>query len=104
METDTESAGDVRCKDLAEEVIQVLQGVTGHAALHAAYQACRSRQRARKEQRRADKALKKLIDPKGASAARIAKNQRKVKAKKRKIEGHKHARGAKRLHHEMDGV
>ena len=44
--------------------------------------------------------MKKMIDPQGAAAARIGKNQRKVKSKKRKLEGHKEARGAKRLHHE----
>ena len=34
--------------------------------------------------------------------ARIGKNQRKIKAKKRKLETHKEERGAKRLHHEKD--
>ena len=102
IETDTESSRDVRGKDLAQEVVEVLQGVTGHDLFYAAYNACRTRQKLKKEQRRSEKSLKKLLDPQGAAAARIGKNQRKVKSKKRKIENHKDARGAKRLHHEED--
>ena len=58
---------------------QVLQGVVGHEAFFGAYNSCRLRQKNRQTQRRSEKALKKLLDPQGAAAARIGKNQRKVR-------------------------
>jgi hypothetical protein len=50
---------------------------------------------ARKDSRRAERTMRKVLDPQAAAAARISKNVRKKASKKRKITAHQDGRGKK---------
>jgi len=93
VETDQSGVSE-SCKELAQELVEMLQGLVGMKPFFDAYNAVRETRKKRIDQRKGEKALAKLLDPKGASQRRIDKNLKKRASAKRKIEGFKELRGA----------
>lgn len=79
-------------KELAAEVLQLLQAKAATPDFVAAYQAVKEQQRVARRERKQREALEAVADPAIAAQKRIAKNQGKRKQKKRKLEQHKRER------------
>jgi len=79
-------------KDLASEVLQLLQRKADAPSFVAAYQAVKEAQRVARRVRKEREALEAVYDPARTAQKRVAKNLGKRKAKKRKLDAQKRAR------------
>lgn len=93
IETDQSGPAE-SCKELAQELVEMLQGLVGMKPFFDAYNGIREVRKRRTDQRKGERALAKLLDPKMESQRRINKNLKKREVHKRKIEGFKEQRGA----------
>ncbi|GFR52616.1 hypothetical protein Agub_g15132, partial [Astrephomene gubernaculifera] len=87
-------AEDVRL--LAEEVMAHLRGLVGSEVLLGAYNAAREHVRGLRAERKRRAAVRGMLDPAAAAAARLRHNARKAEGRKRKMELMKRERGAGR--------
>lgn len=84
-------------RDLAEEVMAHLRELVGSEHLLAAYNAAREHVRGQRAERKRRTAVRGMVDPAAAAAARLRHSARKAEGRKRKLELLKRERSAKQM-------
>ncbi len=84
-------------QELSEEVMAHLRTLVGSEVLLAGYNAARDHVKKQRASRKKKAAVRGMVDPAAAAAARLRHNARKAEGKKRKMEIMKRERGARQL-------
>lgn len=86
-----------------QELVQMLQELVGMELFYSQYNAVREAHKIKKDARKGEKVLQKLLDPSGAAEVKIKKNLKKRALAKRKIEGYREKRGGSKKFKPLDG-